>query len=967
MTDTLNINLDTCHCCETGSPIPQRYNPPGQPSIAYRLSTHAKFLRRMLSRLSMQEVPDGPHQGTRPLTGLTTRSTDDLSIALLDAWAMVADVLAFYQERIANEGYLRTATERRSVLELARTIGYELNPGVAASTFLAFQIEKSSGKVTIPQGTKVQSIPAPGKLPQTFETSADISAKPEWNVLPPRLTRPQELALKDGQLYLLGLSAHFPDTTPDLQIFQAADFDQIYPLDPAIVLDPSLGEVQALEVQQIYLDGTSTNLKAGDPLLLVGKNSAGDINTCSFPMQRVEADSTLNRTRVDLSENPPIPTFAPLTLALATVTLDTMTFNAEQVQSVILGQAWSERSLNAFLAVQGWDAQNLLANLSAPAPAGLPSPDQGVFAFRERAGFFGNNAPLFGSLPKGDNLRNDPYAASTSNWDAAENSTGRTVWTDSWGTLYPTNYPNVDVFLERSVSEIVTGSWVLFKDPGTGTAAYRVSAASDVSVTGYGLSAKATGLKLSQPDGTGPDTTTEYKVRRTTAYARSESLDLAQLPIEDDLSQGDTSLMLNGLVLDLKVGQPLALSGEQADAPGVTQNEVVILADIVHQGGFTTLNFKDGLKYSYTRKTVTLNANVARATHGETVREVLGSGDGSQANQSFVLKKPPLTYVSAPTPSGGESTLTVRVNGVEWVGEPSLYGLDGRSQDYITRIGDGGKTTLTFGDGHSGARLPTGTENIQATYRSGIGLDGEVDAGSLTLLQTRPLGVWEVTNPVPASGAAAPETRDSARTKAPLRVLTMDRIVSLLDFEDFARSFSGIGKAKVVVLWNGENSLVHITIATASGKLVDPTSDLYTNLVAAIDGARDPVQQVRVDTFQPLFFNLKAKVMVDSRLIVADVLAQVEAALQAAFAFDQRAFGQPATSAEVISTIQNVPGVVAVDLEQLYLVSDPNGPSQTTPATILPSTLANWPKGGSLQLAQLLLINPVGIILEKMA
>ena len=48
------------------------------------------------------------------------------------ACACVADVLGFYQERIANEGYLRTATERRSVLELARTIGYELKPGVAA-------------------------------------------------------------------------------------------------------------------------------------------------------------------------------------------------------------------------------------------------------------------------------------------------------------------------------------------------------------------------------------------------------------------------------------------------------------------------------------------------------------------------------------------------------------------------------------------------------------------------------------------------------------------------------------------------------------------------------------------------------------------------------------------------------------------------------------------------------------------
>ena len=59
------------------------------------------------------------------------RDDDDFSIALLDAWATVADVLTFYQERIANEAYLRTATERLSVLELARLIGYQLRPGVA--------------------------------------------------------------------------------------------------------------------------------------------------------------------------------------------------------------------------------------------------------------------------------------------------------------------------------------------------------------------------------------------------------------------------------------------------------------------------------------------------------------------------------------------------------------------------------------------------------------------------------------------------------------------------------------------------------------------------------------------------------------------------------------------------------------------------------------------------------------------
>ena len=71
---------------------------------------------------------------------------------MLDAWAAVADVLTFYQERIANEGYLRTATERRSVLELARLVGYQPRPGVASSVYLAYTLDDNfKEEVTIPR------------------------------------------------------------------------------------------------------------------------------------------------------------------------------------------------------------------------------------------------------------------------------------------------------------------------------------------------------------------------------------------------------------------------------------------------------------------------------------------------------------------------------------------------------------------------------------------------------------------------------------------------------------------------------------------------------------------------------------------------------------------------------------------------------------------------------------------------
>src|SRR6185437_15982496 len=273
-----------------------------------------------------------------------------------------------------------------------------------------------------------------------------------------------------------------------------------------------------------------------------------------------------------------------------------------------------------------------------------------------------------------------------------------------------------------------------------------------------------------------------FPVRTTTAWVQSQQLVLASVPVVDEIPAGTTSIMLNEMVLGLMPGQSIALSGTQSDPPGVAGNEILFLQNVTHTAGFTVLSFttipgfNTGLKNSYVRSSVVLNANVTLATHGATVREVLGSGNGSKTNQSFTLKRPPLTYVSAPTPSGTQSSLQVRVNGLEWKESPTLYGLTPSDQKYIVRLADDGTPTLTFGDPAS--RLKTGNQNVTATYRTGIGLSGNVAAGSLSLLQSRPPGLRGVTNPLPASGAADPQNIADARSNAPLTVLTLDRIVS---------------------------------------------------------------------------------------------------------------------------------------------------------------------------------------------
>ena len=151
--------------------------------------------------------------------------------------------------------------------------------------------------------------------------------------------------------------------------------------------------------------------------------------------------------------------------------------------------------------------------------------------------------------------------------------------------------------------------------------------------------------------------------------------------------------------------------------------------------------------------------------------------------------------MSAPNPTGVDSTLKIFVNNVEWHETDSLAGLRPKDRNFITQTGDDDKTTATFGNGVEGSRLPTGVQNITSIYRSGIGQPGNVGAGQISMLQTRPLGVKSVINPLPASGGADRENIDQARDNASLAVMALDRLVSIEASPNFSRTFAGIGKA----------------------------------------------------------------------------------------------------------------------------------------------------------------------------
>ena len=424
-------------------------------------------------------------------------------------------------------------------------------------------------------------------------------------------------------------------------------------------------------------------------------------------------------------------------------------------------------------------------------------------------------------------------------------------------------------------------------------------------------------------------------------------------------------MVLDRAYLGLKTGRTVILTGARSDLPAETVSETRTLREVRVEAGFTVLVFDKELAYSYVRSTVSINANVALATHGESVEEVLGGGDSTKAFQSFTLRQPPLTYTSAATATGSQTTLEVRVNDILWQEVPSFYGRGPAERIYVTRTDTEGRTTVMFGDGRTGARLPTGQENVKAKYRKGTGIDGLVKAGQLSQLMTRPLGVKGVVNPSAAAGAGDPELLEDARANAPLTVLTLGRVVSLQDYEDFARSFAGVAKALATWVWTGEQRAVHLTVAGAEGAEIDPEGELGKNLVSALRLAGDARVPLLFESFQPRFFVLSAAVKVDAAYLPDKVLSAVEAKLRESFSFAARGFGQSANLSEIFALMMKVEGVVAVDVNDFYGTDAP--PAAGEPRA-RPRLEARRPRPGGVGIfpAQILMLDPRPVVLEVM-
>ncbi len=706
-------------------------NAPGQSHIAYRIGTFASFRRAMLSDLA-ELLPEW-----RP-----TASGPDYGTVLVELWAYVADVLTFYQEQLANEAFLGTATQRESLVRLAQLVDYRPAPGAAATGLVALGVAK--GKVVqVPVGIQVASRPSAGKAAAKFETEVAIVARGEHSQIP--LAR---MGIANQFAALTDLTATSSDPTllsgnqKQFELFRRVfrDFEvglSSSVFDESLQLPSGVGTLPSgTATRTVWFAGLGLKIIPGDHLLIFDVDG---------PAGQKPSGSGLLRQVVDVGEDRPT-------------------------------------------------RRTAITVVEDPAYAYL-HPDPVVYAMRIKATPFGANAPLWATLSpylRFDKVNGyaNPDPPFPTNWDDK----------NAPATLPGATY----VWLDRTYRGIATASaeelsWAVLVD-GTTYQTASVTGVSDAGHSDFTLTASAPRVDLDENVASGT-----FSLRGTLILAKSERLELDDLrPLPEQLT--GTDLILQGTYGNLVPGQRVIVSGQSYDpsrkaASGRAAAEEGLLdhADATTYQGLTVATLRTPLtaKFGYARSATSLLANVTPVSHGQTVKqEILGNGNGTPWQQFALRKQPPTHLQSAGGQSAVRSTLAVNVNGVLWYEVRDLTDATAGGRVFTVRQDDANRPTVEMGDGVTGAAPPTGRDNVKASYRFGQGTSGNVGAGDISQLVGGLPGLQSVTNPEPTTGGTDRESPDRIRINAPGSIRTFGRAVSADDYTALALTYPGVSRAK---------------------------------------------------------------------------------------------------------------------------------------------------------------------------
>ncbi len=517
--------------------------------------------------------------------------------------------------------------------------------------------------------------------------------------------------------------------------------------------------------------------------------------------------------------------------------------------------------------------------------------------------------------------------------------------------------------LDAVYPDAAPGRAVVFATYGTVPADLgTITALHDGGVKGFGLSGRTSQITVA---GINLTTGLNSMVRETIIHLETsrETLFVPEADVQTPDPVTPDRITVAGLI-PMLTGRRLILTGTDWTS-GAQVSEIAILksatvsAATATTPASTALVMETALQTRFHSAGLTVLGNCVSASQGETPvagPEVIGSGNPSTATPRFPLKLQPLAHLATPATPGYAPELEVRVAGRLYDPVRSIFGLPADSNAYqISQTGDGMSVVQFAG------RLPSGIGNVTALYRKGGGAAGNIAAGRLTTLLSPVIGVRSVINPLPSDGGSDAETLNDVRQAAPASIRTLDRVVSLADYQSFAQTYPGVGKALATELRSGMRRLVCLTIATTTLVPPFPGSSLPTDLRDALALVTVPGRSVMIAGFTALAAQVTVGLVTDPALDRTAVESAVRTRLAVDFSGAARGFGQALHRSQVIESAQSVAGVIAVTLPVFVLLS---GPQESDGRLLCPGPAF---VGGAFVPAGLLSLHPDQIAFVEVA
>jgi hypothetical protein len=791
---TCLVHQGPCPCGVPHFPV-EVCNAPGLSAISYRVGDYLAFRDKLLR----------PQAGETQLTGWQPGAHGDLAVQMVEWWAYLADILTFYNEQIANQSYLDSATLPENVNHLVQLLGYRPRPALGAKVTLAGLLAAGARiPVTLPLGMQVQSKPGPGSTPQVFELDAASQLR-SLDIIPANV-------VPKNQFLLANAAAPTAANT-------------------------------------LWLVGKVSGVKANDKLLL--------INAQALATAPGIADyAWITVTAVQPETN---PLGNAVTAVSFTPISSTLTANAQAANYVLLrgGQSsplWGFPTTTASLTV----SNEVLEQAASPRLSVLQLPTIATINLAGLARSMMPSALFLLDAPQGSGLTPIP---------AIVESYSEQFWyancgADADATTPPANNtpPPIGIPISRLTARGVPGAWA--------------------------VTANAPSITI------------------RSAFTRVAEL-TPVLQTEDVTYPGGGVLLVPA-----NAGQsfPDAEATVLVEDPGNDAS----LAFITPTTAGTALTPSPPQPALNLTSPIDVMFNLLAFSRGKTVpSETLGSGNPAVTAQDFTLKNTPVTYFADPASVSGDgfsSTVQVSVNNVAWHEVQSFYGQPPDAQVFVLREDDSGQTHVTFGDGVNGALLPTGTNNVVATYRYGAGAAAPA-VETLTVIQSPQPGLKSLRNPLQPTAGTDADDPSRLKILAPQSVLTFGRAVAKDDYVAIALT-AGADRAAAEYVFNPVSQRPKVTL------WVTGDANAVISAKQAVLAAAMPGQGLDVEVAMPVAMTLSLTFLCDSTLDAPAIKTTLTAALTDPNAglFGQRVIGigQVIYDSQIEAACLKVAGVQAV-------------------------------------------------------